>query len=57
MARAFIAKMVCNMPTTRILLDRLASDITLRRICGRERICDVPHESIFSRAFDESSRT
>jgi hypothetical protein len=56
-ARAFIAKMVYNMPTTRILLDRLASDITLRRICGWERINDVPHESTFSRAFDEFSRT
>jgi hypothetical protein len=56
-ARAFIAKMVYNMPTTRMLLDRLASDITLRRICGWERISDVPHESTFSRAFDEFSRT
>ena len=28
-ARAFIAKMIYNMPTTRVLLDRLASDITL----------------------------
>ncbi len=45
------------MPTTRMLLDRLASDITLRRICGWERINDVPHESTFSRAFDEFSRT
>ena len=56
-ARAFIAKMVYNMPTTRMLLDRLSSDITLRRICGWERINDVPHESTFSRAFDEFSRT
>ena len=56
-ARAFIAKMVYNMPTTRTLLDRLASDITLRRICGWERLKDVPHESTFSRAFDEFSST
>ena len=49
--------MVYNMPTTRMLLDRLDSDITLRRICGWERINDVPHESTFSRAFDEFSRT
>lgn len=56
-ARAFIAKVVYNMPTTRMLLDRLDSDITLRRICGWERINDVPHESTFSRAFDEFSRT
>jgi Transposase DDE domain./Transposase domain (DUF772). len=56
-ARAFIAKMIYNMPTTRMLLERLGSDITLRRICGWERISDVPHESTFSRAFDEFSRT
>ena len=49
--------MVYNIPTTRMLLDRLASDITLRRICGWERLKDVPHESTFSRAFDEFSRT
>ncbi|SER04110.1 Transposase domain [Nitrosomonas sp. Nm51] len=49
--------MVCNIPTTRMLLDRLAGDITLRRICGWERINDVPHESTFSRAFDEFSRS
>ncbi len=35
-ARAFVAKMVYNMPTTRILLDRLKTDISLRRICGWE---------------------
>jgi hypothetical protein len=40
-----------------MLLERLGSDITLRRICGWERISDVPHESTFSRAFDEFSRT
>ena len=28
-ARAFVAKMVYNMPTTRILLDRLKTDISL----------------------------
>lgn len=56
-ARAFIAKMIYNMPTTRMLLDRLASDITLRRICGWERVNDIPHESTFSRAFDEFSKS
>jgi len=56
-ARSFIAKMGYNMPTTRMLLDRLASDMTLRRICGWERVNDIPHESTFSRAFDEFSRT
>lgn len=52
-ARAFVTKMVYNMATTRILLDRLESDRTIRRICGWERREDVPSESTFSRAFDE----
>ncbi len=32
-ARAFVAKMVYHMPTTRLLLDRLHTDIALRRLC------------------------
>ena len=40
-ARAFIAKMVYNMPATRILLDRLKTDISLRRICGWERVNEI----------------
>lgn len=52
-ARAFVTKMVYDMATTRILLDRLESDPTIRRICGWERREDVPSESTFSRAFDE----
>ena len=54
-ARAFVAKMVYNMPTTRALLDRLATDSALRRICGWERNNDVPDEWTFSRAFAEFS--
>jgi hypothetical protein len=54
-ARAFVAKVAYNMPTTRSLLDRLASDSALRRICGWERLSDIPDESIFSRAFAEFS--
>jgi hypothetical protein len=52
-ARAFVAKMVYNQPTTRALLDRLATDSALRRICGWERKSDVPDEWTFSRAFAE----
>ena len=37
MARAFVAKAVYDMPTTRVLLDRLVTDVALRRICGWER--------------------
>ena len=56
-ARAFVAKAVYNMPTTRYLLDRLSSDQKLLRICGWERTGDVPSESTFSRAFAEFSAT
>lgn len=51
--RAFVAKMVFNMATTRLLLDRLQSDPTVRRLCGWERREEVPSESTFSRAFAE----
>lgn len=54
-ARAFVAKMVYNMATTRILLERLQTDISLRRICGWERVHDIPEEWTFSRAFAEFS--
>ena len=53
MARAFVTKMVYDMATTRILLDRLQTDPTVRRICGWERKEEVPSESTFSRAFAE----
>lgn len=56
-ARAFVAKAVYDMPTTRVLLDRLATDVSLRRICGWERKSDVPSESVFSRAFAEFADT
>jgi hypothetical protein len=52
-ARAFVAKAVYNMSTTRQLLDRLANDAALRRICGWESRREIPHESQFSRAFAE----
>lgn len=51
-ARAFVAKSVLNIPTTRALIDRLKCDIQLRRICGWESLHEVPHESTFSRAFE-----
>lgn len=57
LARAFIAKVVFNMATTRILLERLESDTSLRRICGWERRSQVPDESTFSRAFSEFSES
>ena len=45
------------MPTTRVLLDRLDTDVALRRICGWERKSEMPSESVFSRAFAEFSDT
>ena len=54
-ARAFIAKAIYNLETTRQLLDRLASDGTLRRLCGWERPGELPSEATFSRAFAEFS--
>ncbi len=56
-ARAFVAKAVYDMPTTRVLLDRLATEVSLRRLCGWERKSAVPSESVFSRAFAEFAAT
>lgn len=50
-ARALVAKAALNLPTTRALLDRLASDTRLRRLCGWESEGAIPDESKFSRAF------
>ena len=56
-ARAFVAKAVYNMPTTRALLDRLVCDKKLRRICGWEQKGEIPSEATFSRAFAEFSES
>jgi len=57
LARAFVTKVVFNMPTTRALIERVESDISLRRICGWERRSEIPDESTFSRAFSEFSES
>ena len=44
------------MSTTRILIDRLKTDIKMKRIRGWGRLNDIPGESTFSRAFAEFSR-
>ena len=51
LARAFLAKAVLDMPTTRGLVERLRVEPTLRRLCGWEG--SVPSEATFSRAFAE----
>ena len=52
-ARAYVAKAVYNLETTRQLIERLGSDPQLRRLCGWERAAAVPSEATFSRAFAE----
>ena len=56
-ARSFVAKMVFNLPTTVMLIDRLESDKKLRRICGWERRGEIPGPWTFSRAFHEFSES
>ena len=51
MARAFIAKAVFQIDTTRALRVRLGNDRALRRLCGWESIGALPSEATFSRAF------
>ena len=54
-ARSFIAKMIYNIDTTTFLIERLKTDKNLRRICGWERLNQLPSEATFSRAFAEFS--
>ena len=54
-ARAFIAKSVYNLQTTRDLIDRLHIDRTLRVLCGWRYANEIPSESKFSRVFKELS--
>jgi len=52
-ARAFVAKMTYNIDTTTLFIERLKTDKNLRRICGWERVTQLPSEATFSRAFAE----
>jgi hypothetical protein len=52
-ARAFIAKSVYNLQTTRDLIDRLKVDRVLRTICGWRYVHSIPSESTFSRVYGE----
>ena len=53
LARAFLAKAVLDVPTTRALVERLRTEGLLRRRCGWEAAGGVPSEATFSRAFAE----
>ena len=44
LARAFVAKAFYNMNTTRELIERLHGSPNLRRICGWERVNEIPDE-------------
>lgn len=57
LARACVATAVLCVPTTTALIERLAIDRSLRRLCGWETRRQVPSESTFSRAFTEFART
>ena len=57
LARSFVAKAILGIPTTIALIERLAIDRSLRRICGWENRRDVPSEATFSRAFAEFAVT
>ena len=52
-AKAFLAKAVYNLPTTKALIEQLRVDRNLRMLCGWEFACLVPSEATFSRAFAE----
>lgn len=53
LARAFVAKALYRLPTTRDLIHALRATKNLRRICGFIALGDIPSESTFSRAFSE----
>jgi len=53
LANAFVAKAVLGLSTTRALIERLAMDRVLKRLCGFSMWQAVPDEATFSRAFAE----
>jgi hypothetical protein len=57
LASAFVAKAIYGFSTTRQLMERLRCDAQLLRLCGWNSARQLPHESTFSRAFEEFSQT
>ena len=53
LARAFMAKAVFDIATTRALIERLQVDRTLHRLCGFSSASRLPSEATFSRGFAE----
>jgi hypothetical protein len=55
--KAFVAKAVYNLDTTKGLVEYLHNSKNLRRLCGWEHKFQIPSEATFSRAFAEFSET
>ena len=55
-ARAFITKAVYDLSTTKFLIEMLHQQESLRRLCGFERLKDIPSEATFSRAFAQFAK-
>ena len=56
LSSAFVAKAVLGISTTAGLIERLAIDRALRRICGFSMWKSLPSEATFSRAFAEFAK-
>ena len=56
LANAFVAKAVLGLSTTRALIERLAMDRSLKRLCGFPMSRVVPDEATFSRAFAQFAK-
>jgi hypothetical protein len=52
-----VVKAAYGFAFTWLLIEALKTTRTLRRICGFERISDIPSESTFSRAFAEFAKS
>ncbi len=57
LAAAFLAKAIYGLENTRQVLERLRSERQLRCLCGWNTVGQIPHESMFSRAFAEFAKS
>ena len=55
--KAFVAKSVFGYQNTKIMIENVKGNPTIRRLCGWERECDVPSGPTFSRAFEEFAKS
>lgn len=53
MLRGFFMKAVYDLPTTKVLIENLKTNPSLRRLCGWEYKGQVPSEATFFRGFKE----